>query len=183
MGDPLLAELPAPQDFPLVEPGVEVDEPLVEPLEFAADPLQLAEKLVDPGGDGIHLRLERELLLRFPPLGPGLRGDELILRHEILPLRIDRHDVLHHSFHEGQGAIGLGEGEKLVGHEDNLLYHDSLHVFRPRDEPHDFLVAIQHHNRRSDMMIRWIGLLRDLETSQFGLGLNDRSVCAGMVSD
>ena len=114
--DPVFAELPAPQDFPLVQAAVEIHEPEIKAFEFAADLLQLAEEAVDLGRDGIDLSFETDLVLRFPPLGAGLCGDQLILRDKILPLGIDAHDVLHDALHEGKRTVRFGESKELVCH-------------------------------------------------------------------
>src|SRR5258706_14307679 len=73
MRDPVLAQLPAPQDLALAQAAVEIDEPLVEALELAADLLELAQIAVDLPGRRVDLGLQAELLPRRAPLRTSLR--------------------------------------------------------------------------------------------------------------
>src|SRR5437762_1496177 len=58
----------------------------------------------------------------------------------------------------------------------------SLHLFRMRNEAYDLLVAVQHDDGRSDMMIRGVWLLGDSESLELGLGLHNRCVGTRVVS-
>ena len=82
----------------IVQAAVEVHQPLLEPLELAADLLELAEAAVDLAGDVVDLSLEVELLARFAPVGTSFGGDELVLRHQVLPSGIVGRDVLDDPF-------------------------------------------------------------------------------------
>src|SRR6185312_13641849 len=86
----------------------------VEALELAADLLELAEEVVDLRGHRVDLVFEIELLLRLAPLGTRLRRDEL------LPLRVDHHDVLHDALDQRQRAIRFGECEELPAHANTI---------------------------------------------------------------
>src|SRR4051812_27362941 len=114
MPDAVFAVFPAPQDFALVESSVEIDQAFVEALELAAHLVQLTEIAVDLPGYRIDVRLQVQLLFRLSPLGARLRGDQLVLRHEILPLGIHTHDVLHDSPHERKRAVGLSQRKELM---------------------------------------------------------------------
>src|SRR5262245_16561224 len=65
----------------------------------------------------------------------------------------------------------------------NLRDNDPLHVFGMWDEPHDFLVAAQHHDRRSHMVVRRVELLGDPEALQLRLGFYDGRVGASVIRD
>src|SRR5207244_10472859 len=82
--------LPAPEDLPSIELAVEIDEPLLEPLEYAADLLQLEQVVLDLPRDGFDCTAQVELLLRLAPVGPRLRGGELVLVDKFPPLRVER---------------------------------------------------------------------------------------------
>src|SRR3989449_11283380 len=116
---PLFRSLPAPEDLPSIQLAVEIDEPLLEPLEHAADLLQLEQVVLDLTRDGLDCAPQLELLLRLPPVGPRLRGGELVLVDQVAPLGMESRDVGHHSLNERQRAVGFGEGEVLAGHDSN----------------------------------------------------------------
>ncbi len=99
MSDPVLAPLPAPQDLALAQTAVEIDKPLVESLELATDLLELAQIAVDLPSHRVDLGLQVALLLGLAPLGTSLRGDEAVAIDEILPVRVDRQDVLDDALH------------------------------------------------------------------------------------
>src|SRR3989442_14544746 len=113
---PVLAHLPAPEDFPAVQLAVEIDEPLLEPLEHAADLLQLEQVILDLARDGLDCAPQLELLLRLAPVGPRLRGGELVLVDQVAPLGMQGGDVRNHSLNERQRAVGFGEREILTEH-------------------------------------------------------------------
>src|SRR5207245_1758542 len=106
---PVLSLLPAPEDFPAVQLAVEIDEPLLEPLEHAADLLQLQQVVLDLARDGFDFGAQVELLLRLAPVGPRLRGGELVLVDQVTPLGVESGNVGHHSLDERQRAVGFGE--------------------------------------------------------------------------
>src|SRR5438874_11891657 len=87
--DPFLTLLPAPEYFFPVQLPIKVDEPRLEPLEHAADPLELEQEIVDLARDVLDTTAQRELLGRLAPFRPRLRGDELVLRDQIAPVRVD----------------------------------------------------------------------------------------------
>jgi len=113
---PVLTLLPAPEYFFPVQLPIEVDEPRLEPLEHAADLLELEQEIVDLTRDVLDTAAQRELLGRFAPLGPGLRGDELVLRDQIAPVRMEGDEVGDDTLHEGERTIGFGQSEILSGH-------------------------------------------------------------------
>src|SRR3989442_9229517 len=117
--DPVFARFPAPVDLAPVELAVEVHEPHVEPLEHAADLLQLEQGVVDAGGDVLHGAPQRELLLRFAPIGLRLGSGELVAGHQLAPLRVQGADVGDDPLDEGKGAVGFGESE-ILRHGNNL---------------------------------------------------------------
>src|SRR2546427_2497339 len=108
--------LPAPEDLPSIELAVEIDEPLLEPLEYAADLLQLEQVVLDLARDGLDCAAQVELLLRLAPVGPRLRGGELVLIDEVAPFGMESGNVGNHSLNEREGAVGFGEREILTGH-------------------------------------------------------------------
>src|SRR6266511_5104470 len=77
VGDAVFTRLPAPQDLAPLEAAMEIHQPLLEILEFAADLLQLPQVVVDLPRERVDLRLEVELLFRLAPIRAGPRGDEL----------------------------------------------------------------------------------------------------------
>src|ERR1700704_5942654 len=119
--DPFLALLPAPEYFLPVQLAVEVDESRLEPLEHAPDLLELEQEIVDLPRHVVDTAAQRELLGRLAPLGPGLRGDELILRHEIAPVRMKGDQVGDDTLDEGERTVGFSQGEVFSGHSTNLL--------------------------------------------------------------
>src|ERR1700704_1529168 len=111
--DPFLALLPAPEYFLPVQLAVEVDESRLEPLEHAPDLLELEQEIVDLPRHVVDAAAQRELLGRLAPLGPGLRGDELILRHEIAPVRMEGDQVGDDALHQRKSTVGFGERKVL----------------------------------------------------------------------
>src|SRR3989454_10261924 len=112
--------LPAPEDLPSVQLAVEIDEPLLEPLEHTSDLLQLEQVVLDLARDGLDCAPQLELLLRLPPVGPRLRGGELVLVDQVTPLGVEGRDIRDDPLHEGKRTVSFGEGKILAGHEDNL---------------------------------------------------------------
>src|SRR5256712_8236456 len=108
---PVFSLLPAPEDLPSVQLAVEIDEPLLEPLEHAADLLQLEQVVLDLARDGFDFGAQVELLLRLAPVGPRLRGGELVLVDEVAPLGMQGGDVGDDPLDEREGAVGFGKGE------------------------------------------------------------------------
>src|SRR5438093_7743760 len=60
--DPVLAHFPTPEDLLAVELAVEVHQSLFEPLEHAADLLELEQVVVDLPGDRLDLVPQLQLL-------------------------------------------------------------------------------------------------------------------------
>src|SRR2546428_12784287 len=118
--DPVLAHFPTPEDFFVVQLAVEIHQPLLEPLEHAADLLQLEQVVVDLVSDGVDLAAQVDLLRRLAPVGLGLGCNELVARHQIAPLRVQRHAVGDDALHERKRTIGFCESEILTGHNDNI---------------------------------------------------------------
>src|SRR3989442_4530812 len=96
--------LPAPEDFPAVQLAVEIDQPLLEPLEHAADLLQLEQVVLDLARDGLDCAAQVELLLRLAPVWPRLRGGELVLVDQVAPLAVKGGNVGHYPLHEREGS-------------------------------------------------------------------------------
>src|SRR3989442_8911935 len=113
---PVLAHLPAPEDFPAVQLAVEIDEPLLEPLEHTPDLLQLEQVVLDLARDGLDCAPQLELLLRLAPVGARLRGGELVLVDEVAPLGMEGRDIRDDPLHEREGLVGFAEGEVLTRH-------------------------------------------------------------------
>ncbi len=90
MIDPLFADPPAPEDVASIELTVEVHQPLLEPLEHAADLLELFEVPIDVARHAHDLGVQRELLGRLAPIGPRLGRDVLVAVDEIAPPGIQR---------------------------------------------------------------------------------------------
>src|SRR5256712_11881472 len=109
--------LPAPEDLPSIELAVEIDQPLLEPLEHAADLLQLEQVVLDLARDGLDCAAQVELLLRLAPVGPRLRGGELVLVDQVTPLGMEGGDVRDDPPHERERFVGFGEGEMLPWHD------------------------------------------------------------------
>src|SRR6266480_4289491 len=63
----------------------------------------------------------------------------------------------------------------------NLANDDPCNVFGMRDEPDDLLVAIQHDDRRSDVMIGRVSLLGHPEPLKVGIRLYRRRVGPGVI--
>src|SRR5436853_1053498 len=93
---PVFSLLPAPKDLPSIELAVEIDQPLLEPLEHAADLLQLEQVVLDLARDGFDCAAPVELLLRLAPVGPRLRGGELVLVDQVTPLGMESGNVGHY---------------------------------------------------------------------------------------
>src|SRR5438309_2343602 len=64
---PVLSLLPAPEDFSAVQLAVEIDQPVLEPLEHAPDLLQLEQVVLDLARDRLDGAAQVELLLRLVP--------------------------------------------------------------------------------------------------------------------
>src|SRR6267378_1632680 len=105
----VLSLLPAPEDLSSIELAVEIDQPVLEPLEHAADLLQLEQVVLDLARDGFDGAAQVKLLLRLTPVGPRLRGGEFVLVDQVTPLRVERGNVGHYPLHEREGAVGFGE--------------------------------------------------------------------------
>src|SRR5436305_4570776 len=103
--DPFLTLLPAPEYFFPVQFPIEVDEPRLEPFEHAAHLLELEQEIVDLARDVLDTTAQRELVGRFAPFGPGLRGDELVLRDQIAPVRMKRDEIGYDPLYERQGTV------------------------------------------------------------------------------
>src|SRR2546422_526021 len=105
--DPLFPLFPTPKDLLPVELSVEVDEPRFESLEHAPDLLELEHELVNLARDVVDAAAQRELVGRFAPLGSSLSRDELVLRHEITPGRVERDQIGDDALDEREGTIGF----------------------------------------------------------------------------
>src|SRR5437879_7599691 len=68
---PVLSPFPAPEDFLAIELAVEVHQPLLEPLEHAADLAELDQVIIDLTGDRLDLGAQRHLLGQI-----GCRSEE-----------------------------------------------------------------------------------------------------------
>src|SRR2546428_2128948 len=117
---PVLSLLPAPEDRPSIQLAIEIDESLLEPLEHTSDLLQLEQVVLDLTRDGLDCAPQLELLLRLPPVGPRLRGGELVLVDQVTPLGVEGRDIRDDPLHEREGAVGFGEGEMLAAHGTNV---------------------------------------------------------------
>src|SRR5437879_10381771 len=106
---PVFSLLPAPEDLSSIQLAVEIDQPLLEPLEHAADLLQLEQVVLDLARDGLDCAAQVELLLQLAPVGPCLRSGELVLVDQVTPLGVESGDVGNHSLDERQRAVGFGE--------------------------------------------------------------------------
>src|SRR5256712_9425275 len=109
--------LPAPEDLPPIELAVEIDQPVLEPLEHAADLLQLEQVVLDLVRDRLDCAAQVELLFRLAPIGPRLSGGELVLVDQVAPLGMEGRDVGDDPPHEREGPVGFGEAEVLVRHD------------------------------------------------------------------
>src|SRR5439155_23997794 len=116
----LLALLPAPEDLSTVQLAVEIDQTFVEPLEDAANLLQLLEIISDLARHVIDAAAQVELLRRFAPFGFGLSGNELVLTDEIAPLGMQRGDIGDDAADERESLVGFGDS-KETGHGNKLL--------------------------------------------------------------
>src|SRR5881394_1384323 len=114
--DFFFALLPAPEYFLAVELAVEVHQPLLEAFEYTPDLLELAQVIVDPPRHLVDAGAQPHLLGRLAPFGPRLRRHQLVLAHQVAPLRMQRHQIGDDALHERQRAIGFGEGEIFPGH-------------------------------------------------------------------
>src|SRR2546426_7389415 len=121
MIDAFFSDLPAPEHLLAVELSVEVDESRLEPLEHAADLVELDQEITDLARDVVDAAAQGELLGRLAPFGSGLCGDELILRHEIAPLGMEGDQVRDDALDEGERTIGFSQREVFPRHENNLL--------------------------------------------------------------
>src|SRR5882762_2541157 len=107
MLDPLFALFPAPEYFFPVELAVKVDQSRLEPLEHAADLIELEQEVTDLARDVVDAAAQRELLGRLAPFRSGLRGDQLILRHQIAPLGMKGDQVGDDTLHQRKRSIGF----------------------------------------------------------------------------
>src|SRR5260221_12838954 len=114
MLDAFFTDLPAPEHFLAVELSVEVDQSRLEPLEHAADLIELEQEVIDLARDVVDAAPQGELLGRLAPFGSGLRGDELVLRHEIAPLRMEGDQVGDDTLHQGERTVCFSEREVLL---------------------------------------------------------------------
>src|SRR6266516_185158 len=117
---PVLALFPAPEYFLPVELAVKVDQSRIESLEHAADLLELEQEIVDVARDVVDAAAQRELLGRLAPFGSGLRGDELVLRHQIAPLGMESDQVGHDPLHQRESPIGFCKSKVFARHRTNL---------------------------------------------------------------
>src|SRR5205809_3161513 len=120
MLDPVFAGLPAPEDISSLELAVEIDQSLIEPLEYAADLRELGEIAIDLARHVADAAAQLHLLRRLAPFRLRLRDEELVLGHEIAPLGMERQDVGHDPLDQGESSIGFSEGEVLAGHDNNI---------------------------------------------------------------
>src|SRR5437867_3010702 len=118
--DPFLTLLPAPEYFLPVQLAVEVHQSRLESLEYAADLVELEQEIVDLARDVVDAAAQRELLGRLAPLGSGLRGGELVLRHQIAPVRMERDQVGDDTLDEGERTVRFGKSEVFARHGTNL---------------------------------------------------------------
>src|SRR5207247_10263977 len=118
--DPLFTLLPAPEPLAAVELAVEIDEAFLEALEDAADLLELDQVAIDLPRHCLDLHAQVHLLGGLTPLGIRLGSDELVTIDEIAPDRMEGGNVRHDFPHQGQGAVGVVEGEVFLGHRSNL---------------------------------------------------------------
>src|SRR3989441_3207363 len=109
--------LPAPEDFSAVQLAVEIDQPVLEPLEHAADLLQLEQIVLDLARDGLDGATQVELLLRLAPVRPRLSGGELVLVDQVAPFGMEGRDVGDDPLDEREGLVGFGEREVLTRHD------------------------------------------------------------------
>src|SRR2546430_17385817 len=114
--DFLFALLPAPEYFLASELAVEVHQSLLESFEHAADLLELAEIVVDPARHLVDAAAQPHLLGRLAPFRPRLRGDQLVLVHQVAPFGMQRHQISDDALHERQSAICFGESEVFASH-------------------------------------------------------------------
>src|SRR5436853_7698277 len=68
-----------------------------------------------------------------------------------------------------------------LGAQGELTYDDTLDFFRMRDEAHDFLISIQYHDGRADVMVGGVELFRDLVSLHLRVGLYDGSIPPRMI--
>src|SRR5712692_5392363 len=151
---PVFSLLPAPENLPSIELAVEIHQPVLESLEHAADLLQLEQVVLDLARDGLDGAPQLELLLRLAPVGPRLRGGELVLVNQVTPLRVERGDVGNHSLNEREGLVGFGQGEMLPGHEENLkcrVQNSECGVSRVGFVPLDLTLQIPHSAFRTNL--------------------------------
>src|SRR2546428_5330799 len=111
--DAFLALLPAPEYLLPVQLAVEVHESRLESLEHAADLVELEQEIVDLARDIVDAAAQGELFGRLAPLGPRLRGHELVLRHQIAPLEMKGDQVGDDTLHQWKSPIAVVEGEVL----------------------------------------------------------------------
>jgi len=120
MLDALFAHLPAPKHLFAVQLAVKVDQSRVEPLEHAADLIELEQEIIDLARDVLDAAAQSELVGRLAPFGAGLSGHEFILGHEIAPLRMERDQIGDDPLYEREGTICFGEAKVFARHGTNL---------------------------------------------------------------
>src|SRR5436309_14872862 len=100
---PVLSPFPAPEDFLAIELAVEVHQPLLEPLEHAADLAELNQVIIDLTRDRLDLGAQRHLLGRLAPPGFRLRRYDLVTAHQVAPLGMQGDGVGHDALRDGKG--------------------------------------------------------------------------------
>ena len=120
MLDLLFALLPAPEYLFPVELPVEIHQSRLESFEHAPDLIELEQEIIDLARDVLDAAAQRELLGRLPPFGARLGGDELVVRHQIAPLRMERDEVGDNPLYERQGTVGFDKSKIFARHGTNL---------------------------------------------------------------
>src|SRR5882762_8685300 len=116
--DPLFALFPAPEHLLPVELAVEVYQSRLEPLEHAADLIELEQEIIDLARDVVDAAAQGELVGRLAPLGAGLSRNQLILSHEIAPLRMEGDQVGDDPLHERERTVCFGKSEIFARHRN-----------------------------------------------------------------
>src|SRR5439155_16282521 len=83
-------------------------------------PLELEQESVYQAADVLDARAQRWLLGRLAPSRPGLRGDELVLRHQIAPVTMKGDEIGYDPIYKGQGTVRFSEREVFARHGTNL---------------------------------------------------------------
>ena len=95
---------------PVLAERIEVHQSRLEPLEHAADRLELLQVAVDPLRVARHILAGGHQLGGLAPVGAGAAGEDLEPAHRRAPGRVLRCQVLHDSAHQRQRAFGLRPG-------------------------------------------------------------------------